>query len=130
MSNVDEMTQEAPEQARDLAGTARKAAYAAVGAPVLAGRKIADVFRRLSGTARKEFDVCAEEGERFTNRMRERPVVEDLKVKVDLTQIQDRMGRWREQLEGKLKQRRETLASAEAGEVAEAGPDTEGADEG
>jgi hypothetical protein len=130
MSTVDEMTQETAEETRDLAGAARKAAYAAVGAPVLAGRRIAEAFHRLSGTARKEFDVCAEEGERFTSRMRERPVVEDLKVKVDLSQIQDRMGRWREQLEGKLKQRRETLASEEAGEVAEPAHEAESTDEG
>jgi len=90
-------------------GTVRKAAYAFVGAPVMAGRRISTVVHRLTGTARREYDTCAEEGRRITGRWRERPSVEDLKERADLGHLQDRVGRLRDHLEEVLAQWRESF---------------------
>ena len=101
----------ATEMRQEAAGSARKAAYALVGAPVLAGRKLAEAARWATGTARKEFDTCAEEGERVTSRLRERGTVDDIKERVDFSQFQDRVGRLRDQLEDVLAQWRESFTA-------------------
>jgi hypothetical protein len=109
MKTMEEIRKETADRTREVAATARKAAYACVGAPVIAGRKIAETTNRITGTARKDFEAWVEEGERVTSRLRERPVVEELKEKVDLTQLQDRVGRLRDQLEDVLAQWRENF---------------------
>jgi hypothetical protein len=85
----------------------RKAAYTVVGAPVVAGRRIAETTGRVADTLRKELDEWADEGERMTARLRERPVVEELKERVDFEHLQGRVERLRDQLEDVLANWRE-----------------------
>jgi hypothetical protein len=94
--------------------TAKKALYAAVGAPVVTvrrvGARVEDVrdlindragrlAEKVSTDVRKEFDVWASEGEKIVTQIGEQPVVEDITARVDLDQIQGQVHKLREQLE-------------------------------
>ena len=103
----------------------KKAFYAAVGAPMVTMKRTGDALKELSekltdrvgelndkftGDARKEFDLWADEGEKLVNKVSEQKVVEDLSARVDLDEIQERVGKLRDQLEDILSSWRESFA--------------------
>jgi len=96
-----------------------KALYAAVGAPVVAGRRVRVYGTKLAGYRGKvvdgfnaQYTVWAEEGEDVTKQIQDRNVVGDIQEKVDLEQLQDRVGKLREQLEHTMVQWRESFTPA------------------
>jgi len=103
----------------------KKAFYAAVGAPMVTMKRTGDALKELSdkltdrvgelsdkftGDARKEFDLWADEGEKLVSKVSEQKVVEDLSARVDLDEIQERVGKLRDQLEDILSSWRESFA--------------------
>jgi hypothetical protein len=103
----------------------KKAFYAAVGAPMVTMKRAGEALRELSDKltdrvgdagdklteeARKEFDMWAEEGEKLVSKLSEQKVVEDLSARVDLDEIQERVGKLRDQLEDILSSWRESFA--------------------
>ncbi len=87
--------------------------YAAVGAPVVAARKVGnkanDVYGKLneqaSGygkTAGKTIDGWAVEGEKVVVSVKERKVVDEITAKVDLDQAKEQVTKLRDQLEDML----------------------------
>ena len=87
--------------------------YAAVGAPVVAARKVGskanDVYGKLneqasgySKTAGKTIDGWAVEGEKVVVSVKERKVVDEITAKVDLDQAKEQVGKLRDQLEDML----------------------------
>ena len=103
----------------------KKAFYAAVGAPMVTMKRAGDALKELSDKltdrvgdasdkfteeARKEFDMWAEEGEKLVSKLSEQKVVEDLSSRVDLDEIQERVGKLRDQLEDILTSWRESFA--------------------
>jgi hypothetical protein len=109
MRTVAEMRDTAEDTAKDVAGMARKAAYAAVGAPVVIGRRVVEYGGKLRQGARKEFDLLAAEGEKVTGDLRERKMVTEFREKVDLEHLQDRVEKLRDQLEDTLASWRESF---------------------
>ena len=109
MKTVAEMRDTAEGAVKEAAGVARKAAYAMVGAPVVAGRRLAEYGGKLREGACREFDQLAAEGEKVTEDLRERQVVSEFKEKVDLEQLQDRVEKLRDQLEDTLASWRESF---------------------
>ncbi len=106
----------------------KKALYAAVGAPMVAMKRAGDALKELSekltdrvgdmgekltGDARKEFELWAEEGEKLVSKISEQKVVEDLSARVDLDEIQERVGKLRDQLEDILSSWRESFSPGE-----------------
>lgn len=106
----------------------KKAFYAAVGAPMVTMKRAGDALKDLSdkltdrvgdmgdkftGDARKEFELWAEEGEKLVNKISEQKVVEDLSARVDLDEIQERVGKLRDQLEDILSSWRESFSPGE-----------------
>ncbi len=90
--------------------TAKKAFFAAVGAPVVMTRHITDKamelntkaidFRtKVQEDAQKRYDEYATEGEKWIDELQEQKVVEDLTSRVDFDQIQEQVGKLRGQLE-------------------------------
>ena len=87
--------------------------YAAVGAPVVAARKVGEKVNDLrvkmsdetSGytkTAEKAIDSWAVEGEKVVGRITDGKVVDELAAKVDLDQAKEQVGKLRDQLEDML----------------------------
>jgi hypothetical protein len=87
--------------------------YAAVGAPVVAARKVSDKASALKGkveehrvsygkTAEKTIDSWAVEGEKIVSKVSEGKVVEEISSKVDLDQAKEQVGKLRVQLEDML----------------------------
>ena len=87
--------------------------YAAVGAPVVAARKVSDQYDALktkvdeerssySELAQKTIDSWAVEGEKVVANVQDRKVVEDISSKVDLDQAKEQVTRLRDQLEDML----------------------------
>ena len=104
---------------------AKKALYAAVGGPMVtvkrAGEQLkelsdkltdrfGEVSDKLTDDARKEFDLWADEGEKMVNKLSEQKVVEDLSARVDIDEIQERVGKLRDQLEDILSSWRDSFA--------------------
>ena len=104
---------------------AKKALYAAVGGPMVtvkrAGEQLkelsdkltdrfGEVSDKLTDDARKEFDLWADEGEKMVNKLSEQKVVEDLSARVDMDEIQERVGKLRDQLEDILSSWRDSFA--------------------
>ncbi len=87
--------------------TAKKVMYATVGAPVLAGRKVAELSRSMATTARKEYEAAADEGQELTKQVRKSNVVEELSSRLDLDEFQGRVDKLRDQLEDVLANWRE-----------------------
>ncbi len=90
-----------------------KAIHAAVGAPVVAGRRLGELKDKmweqskrwqtgLTDTARREFDLMAEEGERTAAKLRQQKVIEELQSRVDFDQLSDQVTRLKDQLESVL----------------------------
>ncbi len=85
-----------------LDGT-KTAFYAAVGAPVVATRKLTDTLTELStkfaGDFRKEYGTWATEGEKVVGRIADQKLVEDFTSRVDVDNISEQVGKLRGQLE-------------------------------
>jgi hypothetical protein len=81
----------------------KTAFYAAVGAPVVATRKLTDTLTELSnkvaGDFRKEYGVWAAEGEKVVGRIADQKLVEDFTSRVDVDNISEQVGKLRGQLE-------------------------------
>ena len=106
----------------------KKAFYAAVGAPLVTMKRAGDALKevsekltdrfgdvsdKLSEDARKEFDLWADEGEKLVSKLSEQKVVEDLTARVDLEEIQERVGKLRDQLEDILASWRESFSPSD-----------------
>ena len=92
---------------------AKSVLYAAVGAPVVAARKVSQQVTDLKGRVSKEtsnygeaankaIDGWAAEGEKVVARISEGKVVEEISSKVDLDQAKEQVGKLRDQLEDML----------------------------
>jgi polyhydroxyalkanoate synthesis regulator phasin len=92
---------------------AKSVLYAAVGAPVVAARKVSHQVTSLreqvsketagySETANKAIDEWAAEGEKVLSRISEGKVVEEISQKVDLDQAKEQVSKLRDQLEDML----------------------------
>jgi DNA topoisomerase-1 len=114
MKNATEMREAATKRMGDLADTGKKAAYAVVGAPVVAGRRIADWSGRMTKSAQSQFEAWVSEGEKLTEQFRDGSVVEDIKDRVDFDQLQGRVEKLRDQLEDVLANWRDSFRPQEA----------------
>ena len=106
------------ESSKDLA---TKTLYAAIGAPVVFGRKMKDYAEKMtdlgpkvSEGAQHTFDEWADEGEKVTKQFQDRKVVEEFRSQVDLDKVQDRVEKLRDQLEHALTSWRESFTAGEA----------------
>lgn len=92
---------------------AKNVLYAAVGAPVVAARKVTDRVTDLKGRVSKEttsyteaankaIDDWATEGEKVVTEIRDGKVVEEISQKVDLDQAKEQVSKLRDQLEDML----------------------------
>lgn len=87
----------------------RKAAYALIGAPVWAAKRLAEFTSDMGDASRREMQEWIKEGERITKRLSDNNVVEELSERVDIDQIQDQVERLRDQLETVLGNWRESF---------------------
>jgi len=85
------------------------AAYALIGAPVWAAKKVTEMTSDLGDATRREYDVWVKEGEELAKKLSDRKMVEELSEKVDLDQIQDQVEKLRDQLETVLGNWRESF---------------------
>lgn len=92
---------------------AKNVLYAAVGAPVVAARKVNDAVGDLrtrisketsdyTKVAGKALDQWASEGEKVVTRVTDTKAVEELTARVDLDQAKEQVGKLRTQLEDML----------------------------
>ncbi|HEX6145870.1 MAG TPA: hypothetical protein VF083_03775, partial [Acidimicrobiia bacterium] len=92
---------------------AKNILYAAVGAPVVAVRKVGDKVEGLRSklseeatgygqAAEKAFDEWAAEGEKVVSRISDGKVVDEITAKVDLDQAKEQVSKLRDQLEEML----------------------------
>jgi len=109
MKSATEIREAATKRMGDMAETGKKAAYAVVGAPVVAGRRIADWSGRMTKSAQKQFEAWVTEGEKITEQLRDGTVVEEIKDKVDFENLQGRVEKLRDQLEDVLANWRESF---------------------
>lgn len=113
MKTVAEMKDATRDRVEDLTDTSKKAAYAMVGAPVVAGKRIADVAGKGWSTLRKEFEAWVAEGERLSGEVREGKVVTEIKERADFDQLQGRVEKLKDQLEDVLTNWRDTFKPGE-----------------
>ena len=85
------------------------AAYALIGAPVWAAKKISEMTADLGDATRREFDSWVDEGEKLAKKLSDRKMVEELTDRMDIDQIQDQVEKLRDQLEGVLSNWRESF---------------------
>ena len=97
-----------------IAGATKKAAYAVVGAPVVATRRLGRLSGKWRSGARREFERWVAEGERMTTELRQGKVVEEIKEKVDFDHLQGRVEKLRDQLEEVLANWRATFKPEKA----------------
>jgi len=90
---------------------AKKAAYVAVGVPVVVGRKAKEFGTKLIDSAETQIDEYAAEGEKVTKQLRERDVVEELEQRIHFDKVQERVEGLRDQLENTLNNWRESFIS-------------------
>ncbi len=90
--------------------SAQKAAYAAVGAPVVVARKVKEFGDKMLGEAQSQIDEYASEGEKVTKQLRDRNVVEEIENRMSIDKVQDRVEQLRDQLETTLNNWRESFA--------------------
>lgn len=109
MKTVTEMRDSAKERVEDLTDGGKKAAYALVGAPVVAGKRIADYAGKFGKTLQKEFEAWVSEGERLAGEVKETKVVTEIKDRVDFDQLQGRVEKLKDQLEDVLTHWRDTF---------------------
>jgi len=114
---------------------AKDVLYAAVGAPVVAARKVGDKAAAVKGkveeqtaaygqSAEKAINSWAEEGEKLVHKVSEGKVVEEISAKVDLEHTKEQVGKLRGQLEDMMTTWRHSFRPEEAGD-AEAAPAAE-----
>lgn len=112
---------------------AKNVLYAAVGAPVVAARKMSDRVNALKGRvteetssytefANKAIDDWAVEGEKVVSGIRDGKVVEEISHKVDLDQAKEQVGKLRDQLEDMLATWRQSFRPEQAGATTPAEP--------
>lgn len=89
---------------------AKKTAFAAVGAPVVVGRKVKDFSTKMMTGAQGQIDEYAVEGEKVTKQLKDRSVVEELEQRMNIDKVQDRVEQLRDQLENTLNNWRESFA--------------------
>lgn len=93
--------------------TAKSVLYAAVGAPVVAARRVAEAVSELRSTLNKEADTLgkttnkrvaewADEGEKLVSRITDAKMVDELTSKVDFDQVSTQVSKLRDQLEDML----------------------------
>ena len=93
--------------------TAKSVLYAAVGAPVVAARRVAEAVSELRSTLNKEADSLgkttnkrvaewADEGEKLVSRITDAKMVDELTSKVDFDQVSTQVSKLRDQLEDML----------------------------
>ncbi len=93
--------------------TAKNVIYAAVGAPVVAARKVAEAVTELRSSLNKEADTLgktankrvalwANEGEKLINKITDAKMVDELTSKVDFDQVSTQVSKLRDQLEDML----------------------------
>jgi hypothetical protein len=108
---------------------AKNVLYAAVGAPVVAARKVSDQVTALRGrvseetsnyseVANKAIDGWATEGEKVVTEIRDGKVVEEISQKVDLDQAKEQVSKLRDQLEDMLATWRHSFRPEKAAEEA------------
>lgn len=108
---------------------AKNVLYAAVGAPVVAARKVSDQVSTLKGrfseettnytkAANKTIDEWATEGEKVVSGIREGKVVEEISQKVDFDQAKEQVSKLRDQLEDMLATWRHSFRPEKADETA------------
>jgi hypothetical protein len=104
--------------------------YAAVGAPVVAARKVGDKVSDLRAkfsneatgygqAAEKAIDKWAVEGEKVVGRITDGKVVDEITSKVDLDQAKEQVSKLRDQLEDMLATWRTSFRPEKAGDKAE-----------
>jgi hypothetical protein len=107
--------------------------YAAVGAPVVAARKVGDKVEDLRSklseeatgygqAAEKAIDKWAVEGEKVVSRISDGKVVDEITAKVDLDQAKEQVSKLRDQLEEMLATWRTSFRPEKAEEKVEAEP--------
>jgi len=107
---------------------AKNVLYAAVGAPVVAARKVSDQVSTLKGrfteettnytkAANKTIGEWATEGEKVVTGIREGKVVEEISQKVDLDQAKEQVTKLRDQLEDMLATWRQSFRPESAEEA-------------
>ncbi len=109
MKTVADIRDSAKDRVEDLTDTSKKAAYAVVGAPVVAGRRIADYAGKVGKSLQKEFEAWVTEGERLSGEVRKAKLVTEIKERVDFDQLQGRVENLKDQLEEVLTNWRETF---------------------
>ncbi len=87
----------------------KKAAYALIGAPVWAAKKLTEITSDVGDATRREFDAWVKEGEKLAKKLGDRKMVEELGERMDFDQIQDQVEKLRDQLEGVLGSWRESF---------------------
>ena len=92
-----------------IGATTKKAAYAVVGAPVVATKHLTRLSGKWRHDARREFEKWVTEGERMTTELRQGKVVGEIKEKVDFDHLQGRVEKLRDQLEDVLANWRATF---------------------
>jgi hypothetical protein len=110
---VAELRDTAKERMDDFTDASKKATYAVMGAPVIAGRRIADYAGKVNSRLQKELDAWITEGERLSGELREGKVVTEIKERVDIDQLQGRVEKLKDQLEDVLTNWRETFRPGE-----------------
>lgn len=113
MKSMTEMREDAAKTATAVGTAGKKAAFAVIGAPVVAKKRLTKASTKWRKTARKEFDAWVTEGERLTAEVRDGKVVDDIKEKVDFDQLQGRVEKLRDQLEDVLASWRSNFKPAE-----------------
>ena len=114
---------------------AKNVLYAAVGAPVVAARRVGERAGEMSTklseqatgytkTLEKKVDVWAAEGQKVIGKIGDQKVVEDITSRVDLDQAKDQVSKLRDQLEDMLATWRTSFRPEETGTKAPAGDPT------
>jgi len=119
MKTVAEMREATMDRVEDLTDGSKKAAFAAVGAPMVAGKRIVEVAGKGWKTLQKEFETWVAEGERLSDEVREGKVVAEIKERVDFDQLQGRVEKLKDQLEDVLTNWRDSFKPGETEEEAE-----------
>lgn len=109
METMTESNETASKAGTGLVAATKKAAYAAVGAPVVATRHLGRLSGKWRKDARREFEKWVSEGERMTSELRQGKVVDEIKEKVDFDHLQGRVEKLRDQLEDVLANWRATF---------------------
>jgi len=128
MKKTEELAETTKDRVEDFTESSKKAAYAVMGAPVVAGRRIADYAGKIGKSLQSELDAWITEGERLSGELREGRVATELKERVDLDRLQGRVEKLKDQLEDVLTNWKETFRPGDGDtepETAEADEKTE-----